>query len=360
MIRVHVRKRPDRPYFQLAYTCPITGRVKTKSAGTSDKKEAERAAAKWELEIQEGAGSGGCPWDIFRHRFEVEHLADAPPHTRTTYLNALNHFEREIGHVRDIGKIDASVISRFSASLAKSDLSSVTVAKILRHLRGALNWAYEIGLSTYKPRVRIPKSSRRKMSRGRPLTAAEVQRMIDAVDSVIAPSLADEWKSLIECLNLSGLRISEAITLSWDSPPVQLDFDGRRPKIRWHAEGQKNRLDALTPITPDFYNWLQERKAKVGPVFQLKTMHPLKGEVLSSLGTVVKKVSAIGRESGVLVSKSKHATAHDLRRTFGSRWALKVHPIVLKTMMRHSTIETTMKYYIEIDSDKVADTLWDL
>ena len=54
----------------------------------------------------------------------------------------------------------------------------------------------------------------------------------------------------------------------------------------------------------------------------------------------------------------KFASAHDLRRAFGFRWAMRVMPAVLKDLMRHEDIGTTMKYYVGQDADAMADTIW--
>ena len=70
--------------------------------------------------------------------------------------------------------------------------------------------------------------------------------------------------------------------------------------------------------------------------------------------------SAIGRRAKVVVNKAegKFASAHDLRRSFGTRWASKVKPATLQLLMRHKSIETTLKYYVAQDADDVADELW--
>ena len=57
--------------------------------------------------------------------------------------------------------------------------------------------------------------------------------------------------------------------------------------------------------------------------------------------------------------KRKYASAHDLRRAFGLRWSSRVMPAVLQQLMRHESIDTTMRYYVGRDADAVADTLWD-
>ena len=68
----------------------------------------------------------------------------------------------------------------------------------------------------------------------------------------------------------------------------------------------------------------------------------------------------IGKKAGVVVNKAdgKFASAHDLRRAFGTRWAKRVMPAVLKRLMRHSTVQTTMGYYVDLDAADVADQLW--
>jgi integrase len=51
------------------------------------------------------------------------------------------------------------------------------------------------------------------------------------------------------------------------------------------------------------------------------------------------------------------ASAHDLRRAFGTRWAKLVMPAVLKRLMRHSAIQTTMSCYVDLDAAEVAEQL---
>jgi integrase len=66
------------------------------------------------------------------------------------------------------------------------------------------------------------------------------------------------------------------------------------------------------------------------------------------------------KETGKLttVTVKKFASAHDYRRAFGTRWAKRVMPAVLKSLMRHSEIGTTMKYYVTMDADSVAVEVW--
>ena len=56
--------------------------------------------------------------------------------------------------------------------------------------------------------------------------------------------------------------------------------------------------------------------------------------------------------------KVKFASAHDLRRAFGERWATRVMPQVLRELMRHENINTTMKYYVGRNAQRTAEALW--
>jgi len=42
-------------------------------------------------------------------------------------------------------------------------------------------------------------------------------------------------------------------------------------------------------------------------------------------------------------ARVKYASAHDLRRAFGERWAARIMPAQLKDLMRHESIETTLR-----------------
>ena len=76
-------------------------------------------------------------------------------------------------------------------------------------------------------------------------------------------------------------------------------------------------------------------------------------------------ITDIGKAAGVVVARdpktgapTKYASAHDLRRAFGFRWSRRVMPPVLMEMMRHSKIETTMKFYVGENADATAEELW--
>jgi hypothetical protein len=62
--------------------------------------------------------------------------------------------------------------------------------------------------------------------------------------------------------------------------------------------------------------------------------HGLVFGITTSTKRASRYISAIGQQAGVVVNKAegKFASAHDLRRSFGTRWASRVKPVTLRTM----------------------------
>lgn len=80
----------------------------------------------------------------------------------------------------------------------------------------------------------------------------------------------------------------------------------------------------------------------------------------------LRRIAAIGESAGEVVEERtkdgetirKCATAHDLRRAFGFRWSRRVMPNVLRELMRHSSINTTMAFYVGQNAESTAESLW--
>lgn len=182
--------------------------------------------------------------------------------------------------------------------------------------------------------------------------------MLAAVPKV-RPKDTRVWARYLVGLWLSGLRLEESLVLSWDlDAPFSVDLSGQHPRFRILGEAQKSGDDELLPMTPDFAEWLLQtpESERVGLVFQLPGQRGQQ-RATRHAGMVV---SEIGKKAGVVVNKAegKYASAHDLRRAFGTRWASRVKTPVLQRLMRHAAIQTTMAYYVELDADELAAELW--
>ena len=361
-IRVTVCKYPDRANLVLRYIDPVSGKQKTKSAGTGNEAEATKAAGKWEDELRSGRfqSVNRLTWGEFRRRYETEKLATLARQTQQNGRGSLNHLER-IVNPNKLAKLTTSTLSRFQAELRGEGMKDGTIASILRHLRPALMWAVSMGLLSKVPEIHMPRRPKgQSLMRGRPITEEEFDRLLLAV-SKVRPHDAPAWVHYLTGLWLSGLRLEESLALSWEpDAPFHADLTGRRPAFRIFGEAQKSGRDEILPMTPDFAQWLLETTPEVerqGRVFKLDGLNTAKPISFKRVGMIA---SEIGRRAGIVVNKAegKFASCHDLRRAFGTRWAKRVKPMLLKKMMRHSSIQTTEAYYVDLDADDVADDLW--
>jgi integrase len=275
----------------------------------------------------------------------------------------LDRIEAELNPQR-LRDITESRLSHFAAMLRKAGAAESTIAGYLAHIKAALTWAVDQRLLAVRPRMpkiqRARKSTGRPM-KGRPITAEEFERMLKAVPAVVGEGHAPQWRRYLSGLWASGLRLGESLDLWWDREDRLFPVfpRGGRPMLRVPGELEKGHADRLLPIAPEFALMLEgvPEAERVGPVFNLD------GRV-GRLGAneVSKIVSRIGKAAGIKVyvnpkdpEKVKYASAHDLRRAFGERWAARLMPAQLKELMRHESIETTLRFYVGTDAQRTAE-----
>jgi integrase len=381
MIHVIVFRPSDRKFFHAQWTDPITAKQKTKSTKTAIQRDAERFAGNLEKELNEGTyrGQSRITWSEFRKRFEDEVIPSKAPVTNGKFQAAFNAIERHIDPKLLIA-INADQLSRFQKKLRDEDkLREATIKGHLAFLRIALNWAKRIGLIATVPEIDMPK--RTAGMKGRPITTEEFERMLAKVPDVVLkprkgekPKTADRltadaarvesWRRFLRGLWWSGLRLGEALILDWtDDRKICVDLLGRRPMFRVRAEAEKGYKDRTFPMAPEFAEMLlqtpeDDRTGFVfNPLMQLNHGKPRRPDTIGSV------IVDIGIKAGVKVAergkKIKHASAHDLRRAFGTRWSTRVMPPVLQQMMRHASIQTTMEYYVGQNAETTADAVWE-
>ena len=154
--------------------------------------------------------------------------------------------------------------------------------------------------------------------------------------------------------------------LTWDDDNMlRVDLSGKYPMLHIPAELEKGNQDRLLPIAPEFAEFLLATPEAERPGFVFTPL-PVRPERSNRLGDqqVGRVVSRIGKAAAVAVDtdrktgKVKYASAHDLRRSFGERWAPRVMPQVLMELMRHESIETTLKNYVGRNAETTAAALY--
>lgn len=381
-IRVTLINPSDRRFYQAQWDDPLTGRTKTKSTKTTNRREAERFAGTLEKSLNEGTykPKTRTTWKELEARYlaEVSNTKAARTKKKTEAMfNAIPGITEKTP-IHAIG--DVNYISEHSAKLLDEGRSPFTVHGHLAELKKVLRWANRKKLIHEVPDIDMPTVV--DGMKGRPLKDDEFRRMIEAIPAAkmdrvyrtkgqhrlvsttaIPPQFVPGWQHYLEGLWWSSLRLEETELLHWeDDRGIMVDLSGRYPMFRIQAKAQKNRKFQLLPMSWEFAEFLERtpRSKRTGFVFHPLTYPPGKqvGEWRPRPQHIGRIVTAIGKAAGILVNETKYASAQDFRRSFGFRWAKRVLPSVLKELMRHSDIQTTMQFYVGILADDAAEIVW--
>ena len=133
--------------------------------------------------------------------------------------------------------------------------------------------------------------------------------------------------------------------------------------FRINGSAEKGGKDRLLPMSPAFAKFVEPHKQKYGFVFcPGRVLNGRKKDYRRNVEWISLVGTRIGKHAEVSVSlgetKPKFASFHDLRRSFGERWAQNVMPQTLMKLMRHESIETTLRFYVGNDAEKIGDEIW--
>ena len=117
-VKVWVQRFKDRAALMSQWTDPDTGWRRSKSAGTENEKEAEKARADLEYELNHGQhqDASRMEWDRFREMFEAEYLPGLGPRSREKYGTVLDVFEQTVNPAR-LRAINERTVSLFVKGL---------------------------------------------------------------------------------------------------------------------------------------------------------------------------------------------------------------------------------------------------
>lgn len=356
-VKVCVFLRTGRKFYEAQWTNPITGRKETRSTKKATRRDAERVAARIEDEIENGTFQNRerMTWADFRKKYETEVLKPRALKGRQKVVSTLNAIELHVSPLY-VSAFDADQVSRFQSKLRAEGLAEATIRGHLSCLRAALRWAARMEIIPRAPTFDMPRGVGG--MKGRAPTEEEFDRMLAKASEVVGESLTEEWQFLLKGLWWGGLRLAEAWALHWtDDKELRVQLEGKRPMFRIQAGSEKSRKFRLLPMAPEFAQLLETVPPAQRRGYVFKARNP--EELTRPLADWVSKlICRMGKAAGVKVTDKKFASAHDFRRAFGFRWSRRVMPAVLREMMRHASIETTMKYYVGLNAEATADEIW--
>lgn len=386
-VKVMIACPENRP-IQLRYQCPLAGRQIRISTGTRDIDEAERQRDELEARLLLGIPAvpkeqpklgPEMPWSDFRESYSTLHLATVRDKTAAAAESRLDLAERII-KPKTLGDLATpAALQNLQVQLLAGGASRRTKPRSPHTVRGyigcilaVLNWAYLQGWLDFPPRIRKIKVSKSKAMKGRPISVAEFQLMLEKTEAVVEADAADSWRYLLRGLWESALRINELMHLSWNQPGTIRPIwpADKLPVLDIPASMQKNDTEESIPLLPWFEQVLLETASerRQGWVFNPQSLQLRLGRpvIISRPESewIGKTVSRIGKEAGIVVEEAdertgrpkKYASAHALRRSCGERLRnAGVPPLVIARVMRHESWETTRKHYAPGDVQRDAE-----
>jgi integrase len=344
-IVVWVQHMADRPYLMLQWHEPLTGKRKSKSAGTCNPLEAEKLRADLEYELNHHLyqEASRMTWEAFRELFETEHVSATRENTQKNYRDMFDCFER-LCQPKGLRNITERTISAFATAMRKVvyrgrvGLAPSTIRVRLLMLHAALSWGLEqkllASVPTF-PEIKVPRK------KPQPVAVEAFERLFEKVEDA-------ELRVFLLCGWLAGLRLVEAFSLEREPTTTAPWVDLANDRIVLPAEMVKGVEDQWVPLDPVLREAL-EALPKQGPcVFRFanaRGSRDAEGNVRRvTPDAVSNRIIKLARAAGIRL------TMRSLRRGFGCRYAGKVPAQVLQRLMRHANIATTMDYYANVDA----------
>lgn len=268
--------------------------------------------------------------------------------------------------------LTTEIVLAVEEQLAASGVSAASVHSNMASLWAVINWGADVDISPrlHKPRRRTRKSERKQQTRaakGRALTLEEVERMETAIikNPVLDPDQpparqrvrkshepADVVINAMHVMRLLGLRLADTLLLRWEPAPGchWIDLESRTPAMHLCDE-QKSGKPETVPLTPPAVKWLRSIEQPTGYVCRLPAQAGGYQQTTSRLGRIIERA---GRSAGIIVKPDggkmgapKYASAHDLRRTFVTFWLSRLNIAEVRTLSRHASVETLLRYYTD-------------
>lgn len=163
-----------------------------------------------------------------------------------------------------------------------------------------------------------------------------------------------------QIIEVMAMQSSLDFTQAFGAPDgIRVDLSGEYAVLLIPSDGEKVSKDRTYPVTPDFEEFLLSvpKSQREGFVFNPE----LYRGICRRIDTVSKAIAGLCESAGVKVDqegeKVAYASVHDLRRAVGFRWARSIMPMVLKELMRHASVTTTEKFYVDINAQSTAKFL---
>lgn len=277
---------------------------------------------------------------------------------------ALAKFRKTIGDYTPLESITGADVVRFFTHLRSTGgLAPATVNKVKRSLKAVFNVAKrQLAYIKVNPCDDI-REDRLAETDNRYVTPEEFAKLRRACSGQRKPLW---WETFITLCYTAGVRKGEAVHLLWSD----IDFDGAAIRIvaKQGIEGvpdwQPKDHDARTiPIPTETVKLLSALRIEAGfgskmafvsvlRVAWMQQQHDAneRKEGQATLNNLNRGFGAIAKRADI-----DDVCLHDLRRSCLTHWARKLPSHVTKELAGHSSIETTLRYYVSVREDDMSE-----
>jgi integrase len=324
-----VYKRAGSPFYW--YEFELRGSRFRGSTGCKSKRDAQeferakRQEAAKEAERREALGRAPLTWGVAATRYWQEHGQHHKPDTGT--LRSLEWLTREIGEATPLSEINGSLVGRLVAKRRADGIGPATVNRTMTEaLRRVLNRAKLWGET-------LPVIEWRKFMLGEP--KERVRELRADEEAALFAALRPDYHPIVHFALLTGCRIAECVGLTWGD----VDWGGR---VIWvNGKGDKRASVPMPPSVRELLWPLQGHHPSA--VFTYVVRHPALGRgerrPIAYEGLVTEIATARSR-AGI-----RDFSFHDLRHTAATRVLRATGNLnIVKRMLRHENIKTTVKY----------------
>jgi integrase len=230
------------------------------------------------------------------------------------------------GHM-PVDQIRAHDIERYKAAQVREGVTNKTISNRLTVLNKCLTTAYEwLELQGAPPKIKWPKWSLPEIDY---LSPDECELLLSHADGVMSEMVLMALRT--------GMRQGELRGLQWSS----LDWLTRNVAVRHSRDDcsgslvpPKNGRTRHIPLDIDVCTMLHRRKQDTGYVFLAPNGQPFSNDRVNDA------IQRLCKHAGL-----RRIGWHTLRHTFASHLAMRGVPLpVIKELLGHATIATTMRY----------------
>lgn len=321
--------------------CPIwvdgslAGQEIRKSLNERNWQKAQEAVREWEAdeEISEAPIPLSAAWDNLIADLEARNLSAGTIRKYTLLRRQMTAFAENLG-LTLISQFNLDTTSRFRATWKEG---TRTASKKLERLRAFFRFCFDRQWVESNPaaKIKMPKLS---ACPTMPLTHEEWIRLLTACDNfrLSAPTrqgklIAHRLKTLILVMRYTGLRISDAVSLSTDR------VDGKKIFLYTAKTGVP-----VYTILPDSVVGVLEATPRMSDA---RFFWYGQGKVQTAIGEWQERIRKVFDLAGIAKGLG-HAVSHRLRDTFAVELLLAGVPIErVSILLGHQSIAITEKHY---------------